>query len=205
MADQNNPDLNSSVHSVHSVHSVQSINSVGSGGSTKDVVCAPNPIQEKMTLGKVKFGSTDDLMALAAQSFAGTRTAKIIHQFKEWDSTHSADRTFFSKTSSTDNLLETQPSDNLKKYYDNYAADKAIVGRRSVMEETSIDVEGGESPGDSKEHQLSGFSRLMENMFRVEERGEKIQIGQSMIHNTLNCAQRLHRTSFLNPILKLAA
>ena len=178
MADKGGFDLNSSVHSINSVHSIKSVhsyNSLGSDkGSNKDVVCDPNPVQEKMTLGKVKFGSTEDLLALAAQSFAGTRTAKIINQFKEWDSTHSADRTF-SKTSSTDNLLDTQPKDTLKKYYDSYAAEKGKVARKSVMEELPKDMEAGESSDadETKEHQITGFSRVLENVFHVEERGEK--------------------------------
>jgi hypothetical protein len=173
MADKSSFDLNNSVHSINSVHS---LNSLGSDKSNKDVVVDPNPMQEKMTLGKVKFGSTEDLLALAAQSFAGTRTAKIISQFKEWDSTHSADRTFL-KTSSTDNLLDAQPKDNLKKYYDNYAAEQGKAARKSVMEELPTDVEAGDfsDPDDIKKRQPTGFSRVLENVFHVEERGEKFQ------------------------------
>lgn len=178
MASKSDFDLNNSVHSINSVQSINSVRSVNSLGSekdsNKDVVVEPNPTQGKMTLGKVKFGSTEDLLALAAQSFAGTRTAKIINQFKEWDSTHSADRTF-SKTSSSDNLLETQPKVNLKKYYDNYAAECGKIPRKSVMEETSMDMEAGDfrEPDETKEHQLTGFSRVLENVFHIEERGEK--------------------------------
>jgi hypothetical protein len=173
MADKSSFDLNSSVHSINSVHSLKS---VGSDKNNKDVVCDSNPAQEKMTLGKIKFGSTEDLLALATQSFAGTRTAKIICQFKEWDSSHSADRTFL-KTSSTDNLLDSQPKDNLKKYYDRYAAEQGKTARKSVMEEIPKDVEAGDfsDPDDIKKHEPTGFSRILENVFHVEERGEKFR------------------------------
>lgn len=154
-----------------SVHSHCSIG--GSQSGQPDIVSsevAPPP--EKMSLGKVKFGSTEDLMALAAQSFAGTRTAKIIHQFKEWDSTHSVERSI-SKTNSTDNLLETRPSATLQKYYDNYANDKGKSGRRSVIEESPIDIEidAGSGSDDGKIKKLQGFPLLLESIFHIEERG----------------------------------
>ena len=130
---------------------------------------------EKSTLGKQKFGSSDDLMALAAQSFAGTRTAKIINQFKEWDSTHSVD-TAISKTNSSDNLLETVPGRSLSKYYDDYNADKAKASRKTVMEDpvqNKEDIENQETPDETTldEKKLHGFARILEDVFHIEERG----------------------------------
>ena len=155
----------------NSVHSHKS--NGGSQSGEPDIVTSETaPAQEKMSLGKVKFGSTEDLLALAAQSFAGTRTAKIIHQFKEWDSTHSIERSI-SKTNSTDNLLETRPSASLQKYYDDYASDKAKVGRRSVIEESPVDIEieAGNDGDDDKIKKLKGFPLLLESIFHIEERG----------------------------------
>ena len=125
--------------------------------------------------GRLKFGSSDDLMALAAQSFAGTRTAKIINQFKEWDSTHSVE-TAISKTNSSDNLLETVPGRSLSKYYDDYNADKAKASRRTVMEDivqNKDDIENQGTPDETTldEKKLHGFAKLLENIFHIEERG----------------------------------
>ena len=116
---------------------------------------------EKMTMGKLKFGSSDDLMALAAQSFAGTRTAKIINQFKEWDSTHSVEKTI-SKTSSSDNLLDV-PSASLSKYYDSYNADKAKATRRTVIEEGAAEhpfPEDLAKPGEKEANNCQSYPQL---------------------------------------------
>ena len=169
----------------NSVHSHMS-NGGSQSGEPDIVSMEAAPTQEKMSLGRVKFGSADDLLALAAQSFAGTRTAKIIHQFKEWDSTHSVDRSI-SKTNSTDNLLESRPSATLQKYYDNYANDKAKVGRRSVIEESPVDIEieaGGDGDDDSSK-KLKGFPLLLENIFHIEERGRILKVLRTQIIPTL--------------------
>ena len=151
----------------------------GISGSDVPNASAPCPnivnTGERSTLGKLKFGSSDDLMALAAQSFAGTRTAKIINQFKEWDSTHSAE-TAISKTNSSDNLLETVPGHSLSKYYDDYNADKAKASRRTVIEDplqNKDDIENQETSNETTldEKKLHGLARILEEIFHIEERG----------------------------------
>lgn len=135
--------------------------------------------EEKATLGKLKFGSSDDLMALAVQSFAGTRTAKIINQFKDWDSTHSVE-TAISKTNSSDNLLETVPGHSLLKYYDDYNADKAQASRKTVKENSADhsqnkdDIENQETSEEAAADgkNLHGMARILENIFHIEERGK---------------------------------
>lgn len=182
----------------NSVHSHMS--NVGSQSGEPDIVSMEAaPTQEKMSLGKVKFGSADDLLALAAQSFAGTRTAKIIHQFKEWDSTHSVDRSI-AKTNSTDNLLESRPNATLQKYYDNYANDKAKVGRRSVIEDNPVDIEteGGGDGDDDKIKKLKGFPLLLESIFHIEERGRVLKYLPTLFNNALCLIMLL--TEFRNSI-----
>ena len=117
----------------------QEQNGASNDGGPDVVIVGLKAVGDKPTLGKLKFGSSDDLMALAAQSFAGTRTAKIITQFKEWDSTHSVEKVM-SKNNSSDNLL-VKPSNSLSKYYENYNADKAKASSRRTVIEPPTDEE----------------------------------------------------------------
>ena len=161
----------------------QEQNGASNDGGPDVVMVGLKEVGDKPTLGKLKFGSSDDLMALAAQSFAGTRTAKIITQFKEWDSTHSVEKVM-SKNNSSDNLLE-KPSNSLSKYYENYNADKAKASsRRTVIEPptdelqppSKEDIERQMSYEDEIqiEKKLHGVALVLENIFHIEERGTLI-------------------------------
>jgi hypothetical protein len=96
---------------------------------------------QNSNLAKIKFGSTDDLYALAAHSFAGTRTAKLITQYKDWDHHIKPDDKKESRSNSTDNLLEEgiphPQNDDISKYYVSYNLDKAKAAKPKAPKSVS--------------------------------------------------------------------
>lgn len=121
----------------------------------------------------------------------GTRTAKIVSQIKDWDSTHSVEARILSRNNSTDNLITTEEDhkNHLAKYYDSYNKEKekvqtkrkiVTIGKDRQNDESALDVERG-AAANSKITEKNGVKKLqiiasiLEDIFHIEERGSTIR------------------------------
>lgn len=117
----------------------------------------------------------------------GTRTAKIVSQIKDWDSTHSVEAKNVSRTNSTDKLITTESDhkNHLAQYYDSYNKEKekvqtkrkiVTIGENHQNDESVLDVERGaaDNPKITEKTCLQIIASILEDIFHIEERGSTI-------------------------------